>query len=140
VSESLYREFHITERTVTQLAAALKVFWTQAVIPFVMKGHKVLLIVTSEEAKRNLQQNKRLWGVVYKQIAEQAWVDGRQFDKDVWHEYYARKYGVCDEMVLPDGEIILRRKSTTEMTVTEFGEYMNRVEADAVMEHGVFFE
>lgn len=140
MSDVLYREFHLTDRTITQIAAALKVFWSQAVVPFVAKGHRVLLIITTEDAKRNVQQNRRLWGVIYKQIAEQAWVEGQQFNKDIWHEYYARKYGVCDEMVLPDGEIITRRKSTTEMTVSEFSDYMNRVEADAVMEHGVFFE
>jgi hypothetical protein len=97
------------------------------------------VIVTAQGEKRNNEQNKRLWGYVYQNISEQAWVNGKTFSREVWHEHYARKFGVMEEMVLPDGEIIQRRKSTTEMTVSEFAEFMQRVEADAASELGVTF-
>lgn len=103
-------------------------------------GTPLRLIVTTATTRRNAEQNKRYWGFVLKTIAEQAFVKGQVYASDVWHEYFARKFGVCDEVVLPDGEIITRRKSTTEMTVGEFTEYMTRVEAHATQELGVRFE
>jgi len=95
------------------------------------------VIVTEDEKKRNTEQNRRLWGYLYKTIAEQAWVDGKQFSKEVWHEHFARMFGVCEEMILPDGEIITRRKSTTEMTVGEFADFMTQIEVYAAQELGV---
>lgn len=103
-------------------------------------GKPLRLIVTTDETKRNADQNRRLWGYLYKTIAEQAFVNGQQFDADVWHEALARKFGVCDEVVLPDGEIVTRRKSTTQMSVSEFSEYMERVSAYATQELGVQFD
>lgn len=103
-------------------------------------GKPIRLIVTTDEAKRNADQNRRLWGYVYRTIAEQAFVNGQQFDADVWHEHCARAFGVCDEITLPDGEIVTRRKSTTQMTVSEFSEYMERVTAYATQQLGVQFE
>jgi len=134
---SLYREFQIDERTLGSILVAIRAFWQHAVVPFVKEGRRVLLIFTSEEAKRNNQQNARLWRHVYTTISEQAWVNGRQFDKDTWHEYLARKFGVMEEMTLPDGEIIQRRKSTTEYGVGEFSDYMRNCEIYAAQELGV---
>lgn len=98
------------------------------------------LIVTSEDRKRNAEQNKRYWGHVLREIAGQAWVAGRQFDKDTWHEYLARRFGVCEDVTLPDGEIVQRRKSTAQMSVCEFADYMTQCEAYAATELGVQFE
>ena len=102
-------------------------------------GSPMRLIVTTSSTKRNAEQNKRYWGFVLKTIAEQAFVGGKNFSAEIWHEYFARKFGVCDEVILPDGEIVTRRKSTTEMNVGEFAEYMSRVESHATMELGVMF-
>ena len=134
---TLYREFHIDGRTIKPIVQALRAFWENAVVPLVGQGKRVLLIVTSDDAKRNSQQNRRLWGYTYKHIAEQAWANGQQFSAEVWHEYLARKFGVLEEMTLPDGEIITKRKSTTDYTVGEFADYMNEVEVHAAQELGV---
>lgn len=104
------------------------------------RGRPLRVIVTADERKRNGEQNRRYWGLLLKTIAEQAWVEGRQFDKDTWHEYLARRFGVCDEVTLPGGEVVVRRKSTTQMNVGEFTAYMAEVEAFAVLELGVAFE
>jgi hypothetical protein len=98
------------------------------------------IIATTDDKKRNGEQNARLWGYLYATIAEQAWVDGRQYGKDTWHEFFARKYCPKTEFVLPGGEIVSRRKSTAEMNVGEFSEFMNAVESEAATELGVCFE
>ena len=39
--------------------------------------------------------------------------------------------------MLPDGEIIQRRKSTTELTVAEFAEYTEKCRAYAAVDLGI---
>lgn len=133
---ALYREFVIKNPAVWETFMA---FAKQNVKAMVEAGHPMRIIATSSDAKRNTEQNKRYWGFVLKTITDQAWVDGKQYSQDVWHEYLARKFGVCEDITLPDGEIITRRKSTTQMTVSEFAEYMNQCETHAATQLGVEF-
>lgn len=133
----MYREFTLRSPAAWQTALAFIKGNAKACND---AGKPLRLIVTTEEAKRNVEQNKRYWGHVLKTITEQAFVNGHQFQSDVWHEMFARKFGVCDEVTLPDGEIVVRRKSTTQMSVAEFSEFMNKVEAYAAQELGVTFD
>jgi hypothetical protein len=134
---SLYREFTLRNGGIWSTLVA----FVKANAPaFAEKGEPLRIIVTSEEKKRNAEQNRFYWGVVLRDISEQAWIEGRQFDKDTWHEFFARKFGVCEDVTLPDGEVIVRRKSTTQMSVHEFSEYMNQVQAHAASALGVEFE
>jgi hypothetical protein len=136
MTTALYREFTLKNSNVWQAFVAL----VKANAPvFAEKGEPLRVIVTSEERKRNGEQNRFYWGVVLRDIAEQAWVEGKQFDKDTWHEFFARKFGVCEDVTLPDGEIIVRRKSTTQMSVGEFSEFLNQIQAYAARELGVEF-
>lgn len=136
MSTALYREFTLRNGGIW---SALVAFVKANAPAFAEKGEPLRVIVTSEERKRNAEQNRFYWGVVLRDIAEQAWVEGRQFDKDTWHEYFARKFGVCEDVTLPDGEIIVRRKSTTAMSVHEFSEYTTKVQAHAAGHFGVEF-
>lgn len=134
---ALYREFCVDRRGVLPNIVA---FVKANALACFERGEPIRLIVTSDEKKRNAEQNRFYWGVALRDIAEQAWVDGRQYDKDTWHEYFARMFGVSDEITLPDGEIVTRRKSTTQMTVGEFSTYVNQVQAWAANHLGVEFE
>jgi hypothetical protein len=137
MTAALYREFTLKNGGVWNAVVA----FIKANAPiFADKGEPLRLIVTAEERQRNQQQNRFYFGAVLKQVSEQAWVDGKQYDKDTWHEYFARKYGILDELTLPDGEIITRRKSTTQMSVGEFSEYLDAVQSYAGGTLGVTFE
>lgn len=137
MTAALYREFTLKNGGVWHAVVA----FIKANAPvFADKGEPLRLIVTAEERQRNAQQNRFYFGAVLKQVSEQAWVEGKQYDKDTWHEYFARKYGILDELTLPDGEIITRRKSTTQMSVGEFSEYLNQVQAYAGETLGVEFQ
>jgi len=133
----LYREFLMRAPTVGQNLVA---FLKANAGSYAERGEPLRVIVTAEEKQRNAQQNHFYWGGILKQVAEQAWVDGRQFDKDAWHEYFARKFGVLDELVLPGGEIVTRRKSTAQMSIGEFAEYITQVQSYAGTELGVEFQ
>lgn len=104
---------------------------------YIDRGRPIRVIITTEEANRNKAQNKRYWGFVLRDISEQAWVDGQQYSTEVWHEFFARLYAEHDDVTLPDGQVVSRRKSTTKMGVSEFADYMQRVEAYGATELGV---
>lgn len=97
------------------------------------------LIITTQEAKRNAEQNKFYWKAVITQIAEQVWIEGKQYSKEAWHEMAARKFGVCKDVELPNGEVVIKRLSTSEMKVKEFAQYIEEVSAWAASELSVVF-
>jgi hypothetical protein len=134
--EPVYREFVLKNSGIWYVI----VEFVKANAARYMHADKPLhIIVFDGEQKRHNLQNRYYWKAVIEQIADQAWVDGKQFSKDTWHEYFARKHCPMIEFVLPDGEIIQRRKSTSEMTVKEFSEYTTTVQAESANEFGVRF-
>ena len=65
---------------------------------------KPLEVLIREQVKqRGLDQNGLYWKRVG-EIANQAWFQGRQYSKDVWHEY-AVKHILPEEITTKDGEI-----------------------------------
>lgn len=97
-------------------------------------GKPIAVTIAPEKTKRNLQQN-RYYHALLKQIEEQAWVEGRQYSAEVWHEMAKRKFiGFID---LPGGGCI--GQSTTSLSVGEFAEFTSQVEAWASQELGVYF-
>lgn len=106
----------------------------------VERGKPLRVIVTVEDRRRTPEANAFYWGVVLRQISEQVWVNGKQFDADTWHEFYAQAYCPHTDVVLPSGAIFSRRKSTSDMGQKEFAEYITRVQANAANDHGVSFD
>lgn len=93
-------------------------------------------VLTVARRKRTKAQNRRYWGGgVLAQIAQQAVVNGRQFDAETWHELLKRKFiGVVE---LPDGSVV--GASSKDLSTAEFAEFCTRVEAYAATELGVTF-
>ena len=103
-----------------------------------------LLLTLGEEPKgRGLDANALMWAGPLRDIAEQAWVDGRQFSAEVWHEYFKKEYLFEDddldlaEMVkegyrkwdyAPDGNRVLVG-STTQLTKRGFANYLEQITA-----------
>lgn len=137
MSARLYREFVISGEGVWKSFVALVREHAKA---YIERGTPIRLIVTTEERRRTPEANAFYWGVVLRAIAEQAWVNGNQFNADTWHEYYAEQYCPRVEVTLPTGEIFSRRMSTSEMKQKEFADYVTRVQANAATEHAVEFE
>lgn len=109
------------------------------IVPEMLSGCADLEIVLRPyQSKRSTEQNKRLWAL-YREIADNVWVDGRKFDQDTWHEYFKRRFIGCTERVLPDGGTETRGISTKTLNTAEMAEYQTRIEAWAA-EQGVIFE
>lgn len=135
-TETIYREFVLRTPSVWN---AVYEFVRQHAKACIDAGSPLRVIFTTEEKLRNKEQNKRYFGFLIKHISAQAWVGGKQFSKAVWHEFFAREFGRMEEIVLPGGEIVQRRVSTTEYTVGEFTKYMDEVTAYACIDLGVRF-
>jgi hypothetical protein len=97
-------------------------------------GRRLVLVV--KERQRTTPQNRRYWGKgVLAQIAEQAVVNGKQYDAETWHELFKRMFIGVKE--LPNGEIV--GMSSKELSTTEFSDFCAKVEAYAATELGVTF-
>jgi hypothetical protein len=90
------------------------------------------IIITVWKAKRRPVQNRKYWACL-NELAESAWLDGKQYSADVWHEHFKRTFIGCEEM--PDGSQV--GISTTTLSVSDFADYLNRIMAYAVSELGV---
>jgi len=101
------------------------------------------LVLREEKKTRKPDQNQAMWAGLLRDIAEQAWIDGRQYRAEVWHEYFKEKYLPEDDDpelselardgyrkwdIDPDGKRRLVG-STTQLTVRGMAQYMTMVEA-----------
>lgn len=116
--------------------ASLIAFLSANWLVFAREGKFLAVTVTLYKSKRSLEQNKRYWGpAVMGQIVAQAWIDGRQYSGETWHEHFKRRFiGMID---LPFGG--KAGMSSSDLSIEEFGEFMQQVEVFAAQELGVIF-
>lgn len=96
------------------------------------------------------QQRRRMFGYVVGEIAAQAWLQGKQYSAEVWHEFLKAKFlpethkeGITKEgyvkyLELPDGSVKMVG-STTQLTTLGHTNYVRECEAFAAQELGVRF-
>lgn len=116
------------------LWAFLKANWPEAA----QAARPLAVTVAEHKAKRSSDQNRRLHALL-RDIAEQAWVGGRQYDAETWKEHFRRRFIGTEEIDLPDGTRIERGISTTTLGVAEFTRLMDLIESHAATELGVEF-
>ena len=118
------------DRNAQALYAFLKANWRACA----EQGKPLAVEIKPEKTKRSLEQNAFYWKLLG-QVAEQAWYGGRQFRAEDWHEQFR-------DLLLPRVDLPMGKSipvSTTTLSVGEFTEYVNRVEAFAAQELGVQF-
>lgn len=94
------------------------------------------LVLTVKLRTRTPKQNRRYWGGgVLAQIAAQATSGGKLHSAENWHEVFKRMFiGLVE---LPNGQV--QGMSSTKLTIAEFCEFCDQVEAYACTELGVVF-
>lgn len=99
------------------------------------------IVITLADPVRSVKQNA-FYHVAYVEPITRALREaGTETTHEITHEWLARKYLPSAPIIMPDGVEILRRKSTTELTSSEFTEYLENIRADRiVMQLGLFFE
>ena len=97
-------------------------------------------LLREEEKPRRQDHNAAMWAGPLRDIEQQAWLDGRTFKADVWHEHFKREFlpeeydsELCLEGYrkwdyLPTGERVLVG-STTQLKKKGFALYLLQVEA-----------
>lgn len=111
-----------------------------------LDANKPLEMVLREEVKpRKADQNSLMWSCQLKCISDQAYVNGRTYSPEVWHEHFKEmflpetfqspehqaeivKEGYRKYDISPSGKRILVG-STTELTIKGFAIYLQQVEA-----------
>ena len=89
---------HLEWHTLDQAGASIRA----AFLPYVEKnlrdGLHLAVTVQELEDSKTQQQRDYLHGVIYREIAEQATIDGKKYDLKVWKKYLQYKY-LGDEVV-----------------------------------------
>jgi hypothetical protein len=129
----LHRTFEIRNPTnISAVGAFIKANWAACLTA----GEPLRIEVTQRGDKRSVEQNIRLHALL-REIAEQAWINGRQYDMETWKEHFRRTLIGTEEINLPDGTRIERGISTTTLSVSEFASLMDRIEQYASEQLGV---
>lgn len=93
------------------------------------EGEQVTLEVHSKKPKRTVSQNAYYWGVYLPEIAKQT----GEYDLDALHELFKGKF-LSEGIVEVLGQKVRKKKSTTDLGVGEFSEYIMNIEADTNIE------
>lgn len=84
-------------------------------------------------SKRSVEQNRRLWKI-YGELADKAWVNGRRYSAETWHEYCKGYFLGFELKAMPDGSELKTPISTTTLNVAEMTEYQNNIQSWAANE------
>lgn len=100
-----------------------------------------------EEAKdvRSLRQNAFLWGHVYSEISLQAKIVGERWISEAWHQLFKRmflgyRYEMQEIAGVPGRKAVRILRSTTDLSVRNMSEYLEKVLAYGATDLGVQFE
>jgi len=98
------------------------------------------VIIRKEQKGRSLSANALMWAGPLNDIAQKAWVHGRQYSALIWHEYFKEKFlpefsdpkftkeGYKKYEETPDGRRVLVG-STSKLTKLGFSNYMEQIYA-----------
>ncbi|MDI4633312.1 recombination protein NinB [Pelomonas sp. V22] len=110
----------------------------------ILAGKPVKLTCQEFEFDRTAQANRYYWGVVLKEISEQARVAGQRYTAEAWHELFKRQhlgYEIKKQTVAGRKRktVIRRLRSTSDLKVKAFAAYLEQVMAFAATDLGVRF-
>lgn len=129
----MYREFTLRDNNVWN---AFKALVTANAKSFADNGSPLRIILTSEERKRNNEQNKKLHAMLA-HLSQNAWVNGRTYPAEFWKEYYRRRYLLKDEYSMPSGEIVQVYWSTADLSVKRFSELIEQIYVDGATDYAI---
>lgn len=90
-------------------------------------------------SKRSIEQNRRLWKI-YGELADKAWVNGRRYSAETWHEYCKGYFLGFELKAMPDGSELKTPISTTTLNTAEMTDYQSRLQAWAAGNFGLIWE
>ena len=103
-----------------------------------MKPEVIRCPTCGRRKNRSTPANARYWLLLHL-VAEKLKPQGQSYSAEQYHEYFKQRYLGSDEIALPNGKLLVRGHSTTNLDVAEFALYMEKVEQWAG-EHDVWLE
>lgn len=112
--------------------------------PLTIAGRAVHIVAKEAEDDRTLQQLRFYWGVVLKEMSEQASIDGVKYTPEMWHGLAKRLhlgYEIVREKVAGRKKptVYRRLKSVGKLGSRAMSVYLEKVLAWAVTDFGVVF-
>lgn len=109
-----------------------------------LAGTALAMVIKPQEDDRSLRQNAYMWGVVLKEISEQARVNGQKYTADAWHELGKRSHllrKVTKKTVAGRKRkvVCVSIGSTKDLSVKAMSAYLDKLTAFAATELGVTF-
>ena len=138
--QALYLEWNTPDQAGASMRAAF--------IPWVKErleqGLCLAVQVSELEDARTIRQLKFYWGVVLKEISEQAKVNGTGATADGWHLFFKRMHlgYKFTKTKLPGAKrpsITRELRSTKGLSVKKMAVYLEKVQATAATDFGVAF-
>jgi len=87
---------------------------------------------------RSSEANRRYWALLH-EIAEKAKPKGLQYSAETWHLYFRQRLLGSEDMTLPNGKIVTQPNSTANLDVSDFSDYLDKVQAWAA-HHEIYLE
>ena len=87
--------------------------------------------------KRSNPANALYWALLHL-MAGREW-DGQTHSAESFHTYYKTRFLGADDMTLPNGKTLTIPYSTANLDAAEFGDYLDKVQADCT-ERGVYLD
>ena len=105
---------------------------------------RLSVVIQPESDARSLRQNAFYWGVVLKEVSQQAKIAGTGATPDGWHLYFKREHlGYNFKKTLLPGKrrpsVIKTLRSSADLSVKGMSEYLEKVIAQSVADFGVSF-
>ncbi len=121
-----------------------KLVYQQASL-MIADGARVRIRCEVAKDTRSLRQNAFLWGHVYHEISHQAKINGERWVSEAWHELFKRmfigyRYEMQEVAGVPGRKAVRILRSTTDLSVREMSEFIEKVLAFGVSDLGVKFE
>jgi len=87
---------------------------------------------------RSTPANARYWLLLH-MIAEKLHPQGKSYSANTWHTWAKSRFLGCDEVTMPNGKTLQIPRSSADLDVSEFQDFMQKVEVFA-SEHDVWLE
>lgn len=104
--------------------------------PLMVSPEKPIILEVADYKAPKTRQQEKLFHSILQDVSANLLIGGRKFSLETLKEYFARKYLGTVEMVMPDGEIVTRRKSTAEASVEDYSKMIDQTLAELASEHG----
>lgn len=118
--------------------------WHKVVKPRTLLGQELVVTVARAEDDRSVLANKFYWGILLRDISEQAKVDGQQYVAEAWHELFKRRFlGFEIKKAAVAGrkrKLVTRTlRSTARLKIRAWHRYIDQIAAMATNDLGVAF-